>query len=87
MDRENGVIERSSDGVTYKRFFDFYRETTPDDQVTDLLVGKVPFNGQPQNYEDPGELGGMRYRFRARLRSAQLALSDRSDCYSVRSVR
>lgn len=56
-DDARGVTEFSTDGVHYQRFFVFYRKNSASEPVTELLVGKVPYNGLPQDCPDLGVLG------------------------------
>ena len=56
-DETTGVVEYSRDGASYTKYFTFSRNTPPTDTITELLVGKVPYNGQPQDNADPGDLG------------------------------
>ena len=55
--RRSGVIEHSADGVTYKHLWTFDHGGTLNNPITELLVGKVPFNGDPKDYIDPGPVG------------------------------
>lgn len=52
-----GVAEYSHDGVGYQRFLTFRRASSPNDAVTELLVGKVPYNGDSKDHTDPGPVG------------------------------
>jgi hypothetical protein len=54
---KTAVVEYGGDGVIYWPLLAFNRESGPDDKVTELLVGKVPFNGNPQDHTEPGPLG------------------------------
>ncbi len=54
---KGGIIEYSADGATYQRFFTFFRDCPAEDKATELLVGKVPYNGQPIDHTEPGEIG------------------------------
>lgn len=53
---KTGIVERSTDGIHYTRFhtFPFMAEGR---SATELLVGKVPHNGQPEDYTEPGGVG------------------------------
>jgi len=53
----SGVVERSIDGTTYERIWNFEHGGALDDTVTELLVGKVPYNGEPKDYNVPGHPG------------------------------
>lgn len=52
-----GVVECSTDGVTYERLWTFEQGNTFAGAPAALLVGKVPFNGEPQDYSKAGSLG------------------------------
>lgn len=52
-----GIIEYSNDGTAFARFFTFFRANGENDSVAELLVGKVPYNGNPQDHSDPGGAG------------------------------
>lgn len=54
---KRGVIERSADGQTYERVWTFDHGGAFNAEAAELLVGKVPYNGQPEDYTEPGELG------------------------------
>ncbi len=56
-DDSMGVVEMSKDGIAYERFFTFFRASGKDDIVKDLLIGKIPYNGQPQDHTEPGGMG------------------------------
>jgi hypothetical protein len=51
-----GAVEYSDDGVTYRQFTTF-RRSSPDDVVAELLVGKVPHHGRPEDHTDAGPVG------------------------------
>jgi hypothetical protein len=55
--RRTGVVERSDDGVTYERVWTFEHGGTLNGPIAELLIGKVPFNGDPTDYTDPGPVG------------------------------
>jgi hypothetical protein len=52
-----GVIESSADGTKYERVWTFTHGGALNRPAAELLFGKVPFNGQPQDYSEPGALG------------------------------
>ncbi|MBI5091950.1 MAG: hypothetical protein HZB26_05840 [Candidatus Hydrogenedentes bacterium] len=52
-----GVIERSSDGTNYDRLWTFEHGGALNRPPMELLVGKVPFSGQAQDYGEPGPVG------------------------------
>ena len=54
---QTGVVEYSKDGAAYERFFTFFRAGNPEERIAELLVGKVPYNGMPQDHTEPGALG------------------------------
>ncbi len=56
-DNTQGVAEFSADGVHYQRYFVFYRKNSAREPVTELLVGKVPYNGLPQDCPEAGVSG------------------------------
>jgi len=54
--KSQGVVEWSNDGADYHHLWSFDASGLSGETV-DLLVGKVPYNGQPQDYIDPGAVG------------------------------
>jgi len=52
-----GVVERSSDGVTYERLWTFEHGGALSGPTAEMLVGKVPYNGEPKDYSEPGGVG------------------------------
>ncbi len=52
-----GVVEQSNDGQAYTPAWRFTGSDLLLGEVTDLLVGKVPYNGQPQDHVEPGLVG------------------------------
>lgn len=55
--QQRGVIERSDDGVQYTRLWTFDHGGRFIAPPGELLVGKVPFTGQPADYSEPGPVG------------------------------
>jgi hypothetical protein len=55
------VIESSRDGQTWERLWTFEHPGTLLGPPQALLVGKVPFNGDPHDYSEPGDLGESDY--------------------------
>jgi len=55
--QRHGVIERSDDGVHYTRLWNFDHGGRFAAAPIELLVGKVPFNGQAADYSEPGPVG------------------------------
>jgi hypothetical protein len=53
---KTGVVECSQDGVHYTRFHSFPFEANGS-TVTELLIGKVPCNGKPEDYGVSGAVG------------------------------
>jgi hypothetical protein len=53
----SGVVECSTDGVSFERLWTFEQRNALDGPPAELLVGKVPFNGQPQDHDVPGDTG------------------------------
>ncbi len=56
-----GVVERSLDGVTWQSVSHFEHGGKCAGQPVTLLVGKVPYNGQPVDHTVPGEVGRCRF--------------------------
>lgn len=56
-----GVIERSLDGATWQAVSHFEHGGKCTGQPVALLVGKVPYNGQPVDHTVPGEVGQCRF--------------------------
>ncbi|MBN1346743.1 MAG: hypothetical protein JXQ73_28895 [Phycisphaerae bacterium] len=52
-----GVVERSDDGKTFRPLWTFENGGTLNGETAELLVGKVPYSGEPQDYQIPGDLG------------------------------
>lgn len=52
-----GVVERSDDGQAWQRLWGFERSGGASGKTAELLVGKVPFNGEAQDYSEPGPKG------------------------------
>jgi len=52
-----GVVEQSADGVSYESLWTFRHGGAFLDETAELLVGKVPHDGLPQDYTVPGEPG------------------------------
>ena len=53
----SGVIERSTDGITFETLWAFEQGTAFDGPPTELLIGKVPYNGQPRDNSVIGSVG------------------------------
>ncbi|HEO72226.1 MAG TPA: hypothetical protein ENN80_13270 [Candidatus Hydrogenedentes bacterium] len=53
----SGVIERSDDGADFRRVWSFDHGGVMIGPAKDILVGKVPYNGQPQDFKEPGPEG------------------------------
>lgn len=58
-----GVIERSLDGQNYERVWTFEHGGLLNAETAELLVGKVPFNGEPEDYQVAGEIGKCAFDF------------------------
>ena len=52
-----GVVERSSNGQNYERLWTFQDADMLAGPTSHLLVGKVPFHGEPEDYEEAGPVG------------------------------
>ena len=52
-----GVVERSNDGKNYQMLWRFEHAGNFGDALAELLVGKVPYNGQPEDYAEAGPTG------------------------------
>ena len=53
----NGVIESSTDGERYERIWSFEHGGIFNEVPSELLAGKVPFNGEPADHLEPGRAG------------------------------
>ncbi len=53
----SGVIERSTDGVTFEHLWTFEQGSAFDGPPSELLIGKVPYNGRPRDHADVGSVG------------------------------
>ncbi len=53
----HGVVERSSDGQNYERLWTFQEAELLAGPTAQLLVGKVPFHGEPEDYPEAGPVG------------------------------
>jgi len=53
----SGVIESSTDGEHYERIWSFEHGGMFNERASELLVGKVPFNGEPADHLEPGPAG------------------------------
>ena len=51
------VIERSADGVTFERLWTLDGSTAFAGRIAELSVGKVPYDGRPADYTEPGQQG------------------------------
>lgn len=54
---KSGVVERSTDGVTFERVWTFKQGEALHGPPTELLIGKVPYNGQPRDNSVVGDIG------------------------------
>jgi len=54
---ELGVVEHSLDGANYRTLLSFRHGGGYLGNAAALLVGKVPYDGQPHDHSDPGEPG------------------------------
>ena len=54
---QSGVVERSLDGKNYERIWTFEHGGALNAETAELLVGKVPYNGEPQDYAVTGGVG------------------------------
>ncbi len=52
-----GVVEHSTDGVAFEPLWTFEHGGVLNDKTVELLVGKVPYDGQPEDHSVPGETG------------------------------
>jgi len=52
-----GVVERSSDGQNYERLWTFQDADMLAGPTSHLLVGKVPYHGEPEDYTEAGPVG------------------------------
>jgi hypothetical protein len=53
-----GVVERSGDGERWERLWAFeHSGAATAGKTADLLVGKVPYNGEAKDYSEPGKEG------------------------------
>ena len=52
-----GVFEHSPDGETWERAWTFEHGGALNSDAAALLIGKVPYNGEPQDYSVPGDVG------------------------------
>ena len=52
-----GVVERSNDGEVYERLWTFEETGALAGTTAQLLIGKVPFNGEPQDFPEAGPVG------------------------------
>jgi hypothetical protein len=50
-----GVVERSRDGQTYERVWTLAHGGAFTAETAELLIGKVPYSGRPEDYTEPGE--------------------------------
>ncbi|HOX40275.1 MAG TPA: hypothetical protein PL033_20005 [Candidatus Brocadiia bacterium] len=58
-----GVVERSLDGKSYEVVWHFDHNGFMSREPVELLVGKVPFNGEAQDFSDPGNAGACEIDF------------------------
>jgi hypothetical protein len=52
-----GVVESSTDGKRFTKEWTFEHNGRLSGNVASLSVGKVPYNGEPQDYSEPGAEG------------------------------
>jgi len=52
-----GVFESSTDGKTFEKAWTFEHNGRLTGSVASLSIGKVPYNGEPQDYAEPGAEG------------------------------
>ena len=52
-----GVVEQSTDGRHYERVWTFDHGGAYNDETKEILVGKLSWNGEPQDHSDPGPVG------------------------------
>ncbi len=52
-----GVIERSDDGESFERIWTFEDGGALKGETACLLVGKVPYHGEPKDHSEPGSVG------------------------------
>jgi len=52
-----GIVERSDDGAHYETVWRFEHAGEFNQPAAELLVGKVPYNGEPLDHSDPGAVG------------------------------
>lgn len=55
--QRRGVIEFSTDNVRYEKLWEFEHGGRFNRPSQAMLFGKVPYNGQPQDYLEPGSVG------------------------------
>lgn len=55
--RRTGIVECSRDGVDFERVWTFEHGGALSGPVAELLIGKVPFNGLPQDFSTAGDAG------------------------------
>jgi len=53
----SGVVEHSDDGQFWQRLWAFEHGGAAPGKTIGLLVGKVPYNGEAEDYDNPGEKG------------------------------
>ena len=58
-----GVVERSSDGKNLEKGLDLRARGRNEYTPTELLIGKVPYNGQPVDYPETGPVGECDFEF------------------------
>lgn len=52
-----GVVERSDDGIAFERLYTFEHGGLLNGPAAELLVGKVPYAGEPKDHVEAGEQG------------------------------
>lgn len=52
-----GIVEKSADGEHFERVWTFEHGGAFNEETVNLLVGKVPYDGQPHDHSEPGASG------------------------------
>jgi len=58
-----GVVERSGDGRDFEKMWTFEHAGALNHPPAELLIGKVPYNGEPIDYTETGPLGECDFEF------------------------
>jgi len=61
--KTRGVVERSHDGQSYERIWTFGHNGAFNAPAAELLIGKVPYNGEPIDHSEPGPVGECGFEF------------------------